>query len=51
LLTPSALSVLDAAAISDAMHYASLAASLTCERRGADLPRVADMEKLRAAQR
>lgn len=51
LLTLPALSTLDRTAISDAMHYASFAASLTCEKRGADLPRLADMEKLMGAQR
>ena len=50
LLTSAALSTLDRNAISDALHYATFAASLTCERRGADLPRLADIDKLLVAQ-
>ena len=50
-LSLAALSALDRTAISDAMHYASCAASLTCERRGADLPRLTDMERLMGVQR
>src|SRR5690606_9193639 len=50
LLTSTALSKLDRNAISDALHYATFAASLTCERRGADLPRLAELDRLMVAQ-
>ena len=46
LLSSLALSSLDRPPIVDAMRYASFAASLTCGRRGADLPRRAEIEKL-----
>lgn len=45
LLSSLALSNLDRPSIAHAMHYASFAASLTCGRRGADLPRRAEVEK------
>lgn len=45
LLSSLGLSALDRPSILDAMGYASLAASITCGRRGADLPRRAEIEK------
>lgn len=51
LLTLPALSTVDRTAISDALYYANCAASLTCEKRGADPPRLADMEKSMGARR
>lgn len=50
LLTSAALSTLKRNAMLDALHYASFAASLTCGRRGADLPRLADIDNLMVAQ-
>lgn len=44
LLTRSALAALDEAALTDLLDYAIAAASITCTRRGADLPRRADVE-------
>ena len=38
------LAMLDEASIFDSLHYANVAASLSCERRGADLPTQADIE-------
>jgi len=46
LLSSLALSTLDQTAIVDAMRFANLAASVTCGRRGADLPRRAEIERL-----
>lgn len=46
LLSSLALSTLDRPAILDAMRYANLAAGMACGRRGADLPRRAEIEKL-----
>jgi fructokinase len=46
LLSSSALSTLDRASIVDACRFASLAAGLTCTRRGANLPRRAEVESL-----
>jgi len=45
-LNSLALSSLDRPAIEDALRYASCAASLTCGRRGADLPRLAEIATL-----
>jgi len=44
LLSSSALTSLDATSIADAMRYASLAAGMTCARRGADPPRRREMD-------
>ncbi|MDB5363820.1 MAG: PfkB domain protein [Rhodospirillales bacterium] len=44
LLTRAALAALDGAALADLVQYAIAAASITCTRRGADLPRHADVE-------
>jgi fructokinase len=46
LLSLTGLSTLDRTSIVDAMRYANLAASTTCGRRGADLPRRAEIDKL-----
>ncbi|HYZ33722.1 MAG TPA: carbohydrate kinase [Crenalkalicoccus sp.] len=43
LLRRKALAALDPAALQDALRYASVAAGLTCARRGADLPREAEV--------
>jgi fructokinase len=43
LLTPQALHSLSPAALQDALSFAAHAASLTCSRRGADLPRRAEL--------
>ena len=43
-LSSLGLSALDRTSILDALGYASLAASMTCERRGADLPRRAEID-------
>jgi fructokinase len=45
LLNPRALSTLDGSSIADAMRYANLAAGMTCRRRGANLPRRAEIEQ------
>jgi fructokinase len=45
LLSLPALSTLDRASIEDAMRYANIAAGMTCERRGADLPRRAEVDR------
>jgi fructokinase len=45
LLNSLGLSALDRTSIVDAMRYANLAAGITCGRRGADLPRRAEIEK------
>ncbi|MCA0424209.1 MAG: carbohydrate kinase [Proteobacteria bacterium] len=42
-LTKSALANLDETTIADIMHHAIVAASITCSRRGADLPTTADV--------
>jgi fructokinase len=42
-LTPAALAGLDAAALGQALGFAARAAALTCSRRGADLPRRAEL--------
>jgi len=44
LLSSNALATLDTSSIADAMRYASLAAGMTCARRGADPPRRAEIE-------
>jgi fructokinase len=46
LLSTRALATLDRTSIVDAMRYANLAAGITCSRRGADLPRRSEIEKL-----
>jgi fructokinase len=46
LLRRDALAALDPAAVRDALRYASVAASVTCTRRGADLP---SADEVRAA--
>lgn len=43
LLSRAALAALDAAALADLLDYAGTAASITCTRRGADLPSAADV--------
>ena len=45
LLTRVALASLDDAAVADLLDYAVAAASITCTRRGADLPRAAEVEE------
>ena len=42
-LTPQAIAEIDAAALADALGFAGRAAAITCGRRGADLPRRADV--------
>ena len=44
LLSPKALEQLDQHQLADAVHYANVAAGLTCSRRGADLPRRAAVD-------
>ncbi|MFC7478667.1 carbohydrate kinase [Dankookia sp. GCM10030260] len=44
LLRREALAALNAAALQDALCYATNAAAITCTRRGADLPRAAEVE-------
>jgi len=46
LLTRAALATLDAASLADLLRYAITAASITCTRRGADLPSRADVEAI-----
>lgn len=48
LLNPLALSTLDRAGIEDAMRYANTAAGMTCRRRGADMPRRAEVDRAMA---
>lgn len=45
LLSRTALAALDDAALADLLDYAVTAASITCTRRGADLPRAAEVEE------
>ena len=45
LLSRAALATLDAAALADLLDYAGTAASITCTRRGADMPSAADVEE------
>ena len=45
-LSPPSLAALDRTSIVDVLQYANAAASATCARRGADLPRGADIDKL-----
>lgn len=42
-LSPAAIADLPAGRIGDALAYAATAAAITCSRRGADLPRAADV--------
>ena len=42
-LSASAIRVLPAARVEDALHFAARAAAITCSRRGADLPRRAEL--------
>jgi fructokinase len=42
-LTPAALASLDQAALAEALGFAARAAAITCSRRGADLPRRAEL--------
>lgn len=42
-LTPAAVAALDAAALREALGFAMRAAAITCGRRGADLPRRAEL--------
>ncbi len=42
-LTPAALADVDAAALAQALGFAARAAAITCSRRGADLPRRAEL--------
>ena len=44
LLSQEALATLAPAALQDALRYATTAAGITCTRRGADLPRAAEVE-------
>ena len=44
LLRREALAGLDAGPLGDVLRYAGIAAALTCTRRGADLPRAAEVE-------
>lgn len=45
-LSPAALRALDAGALSQAVSFAMAAAAITCSRRGADLPRRAELPRL-----
>ena len=45
-LTPSALGSLEAPTLGAALDFASRAAAITCSRRGADMPRRAELEAL-----
>jgi fructokinase len=45
LLTPAALEALDRARVLEAVQFAVLAASITCSRAGADLPRRAELPR------
>ena len=42
-LSPAGVRALPASALIDAMHFAAQAAAITCSRRGADLPRRAEL--------
>jgi fructokinase len=42
-LTPAGIRALPASSLVDAMHFAAQAAAITCSRRGADLPRRAEL--------
>ncbi len=44
LLRREALAALDAEALGDVLRYGTFAAGITCSRRGADLPRAAEVE-------
>jgi fructokinase len=46
-LSPDALATIDSKALGEAVSFAILASSITCTRRGADLPTRADIEKER----
>ena len=50
LLSSLALATLDQTSLRDAVRYANLAAGITCGRRGADLPRSADLLRSVATQ-
>jgi len=43
LLTRGGLAGLDAATLGQALDFAARAAAVTCSRRGADLPRLAEL--------
>jgi fructokinase len=45
-LSPDALQQIDLAALREALAFAAQAAALTCSRRGADLPRRAELPAL-----
>jgi fructokinase len=45
LLSRAAIGALDTVAVADLLDYAGLAASITCTRKGADLPRRAEVEE------
>jgi fructokinase len=47
-LTRQALRMLDPALLTDVLTYATAAASITCSRRGADLPRAAEVSAIMA---
>jgi fructokinase len=47
-LTPGALSTLDFAVLTEVVRFAAAAAAVTCTRRGADLPRRAEVERFLA---
>ena len=42
-LSPAAIGAVDGAALHDALGFAARAAAITCGRRGADLPRRAEL--------
>ncbi|HJV62639.1 MAG TPA: carbohydrate kinase, partial [Albitalea sp.] len=44
-LTPAALRRLGRASLHDALAFAATAAAITCSRRGADLPRRAELPR------
>ena len=49
-LNAAALAALDASALASALGFAARAAAITCSRRGADLPRRAELGACRAAR-
>lgn len=50
-LAPGAAAALDPQALGEALSFATLAASITCSRKGADLPHRSDLPQSRAAAR
>jgi fructokinase len=51
MLSHAAVFALDSAALEDVLRYATLAASITCTRRGADMPRRAEVDAAMQAMR